>query len=87
VVESSWNCEDDVGVMCGGRVGGIEIMMCAICFELWNIKYLSGTPVHFCMYIGTSRLVYGSTSHVLVFRMLWVLKSQLNFLVSKLINI
>ena len=32
-----------------GRVGGIVKKMCAVCFEFRRIKYLSGTPVDFCM--------------------------------------
>ena len=53
VGQSWWNCEDDVW----GRVGGIVKTMCAICFEFRRIKYLSGTPVHFCAYNDTNRFV------------------------------
>ena len=67
-----WNCKDDVW----GRVGGIVKTMCAICFEFRRIKYLSGTPVHFCTYSGTSRLVYEATSTEPDFKRLWVEKSR-----------
>jgi len=63
-------------VWCLGRVGGIVKTMCAICCEFRRIKCLLGTPVHFCMHNGTSRLVYEATSQVRDFRRLWVEKSR-----------
>jgi hypothetical protein len=50
--------------------------MCAICFKFRRTNYLSGTPVHFCTYSGTCRLVYEATSQVRDFRKLWVEKSR-----------
>jgi len=57
-----------------GRVGGIVKRMCAICFEFQNIKYLSGTPVYFRTYSGTSRLDFEATNEERAFRWLWVEK-------------
>ena len=60
---------------CVGSVGGIVQTMCAICFELRTIKYLSGTAVLFCTY--TSCLLYEVTSQERDFRWLWGEKSRL----------
>ena len=54
---------------CVGSVGGIVQTMCAICFELRTIKYLSGTAVLFCTY--TSCLLYEVKSQDRDFRWLW----------------
>jgi hypothetical protein len=59
--------------------------MCALCFEFRRIKYLSGTPVHFCTYSGTSRLVYEATIKYVTSEACG-LKSQGHFQVANIIN-
>jgi hypothetical protein len=79
VGQSWWDCADDMCYVWGrfggivktvcdvwGRVGGIVQTVCAICLELRTIKYLSGSPQHFCTYSGTRRLVYEATNQVRV---------------------
>jgi hypothetical protein len=68
-----------------GRVGGIVKTICAICFELRTINYLSGTPVHFCTYSGTCRLVYEATIKYVTSEACG-LKSQGHFQVANIIN-